>query len=160
MNAANACAKTVVGGDPTMTAKEDMFEEFELIQGVIERQADNSFKIKGWTVTLVVVALIFKTEDFHVIAAFLPLLGFWGLDAYFLQQEKQYRHLYNWVRENRPEDDSRMFDLDASRFEDDVGSVFRMMLSPTLLTFYGIIAGLLAVYTYIVFQVNGVSFLG
>lgn len=143
-----------------MASKEDMFEEFELIQNVIERQADNSFKIKGWTVTLVVVALIFKTEDFHVIAAFLPLLGFWGLDAYFLKQEKKYRCLYNWVREHRQDEDGHLFDLDASRFEDEVDGVLRTMLSPTLAVFYGIIGVLLVIYTYIVFQVNGVTFLG
>lgn len=143
-----------------MASKEDMFQEFKLIQNVIERQADNSFKIKGWTVTLVVVALIFRTEDFQVIAAFLPLIGFWGLDAYFLRQEKKYRKLYNWVRDNRPDDDSRLFDLDASRFEDEVASVSETMLTPSLLGFYGIIGVLLLIYTLAVIQFNGVSVLG
>lgn len=139
---------------------EAMLREFELIQEVIERQANNSFRIKGWTVTLVVVALIFRTNDFQLFGAFIPLIGFWGLDAYFLRQEKQYRLLYDWVRENRPETDDRRFDLDASRFESRVDGVFSTMASPTLLAFYGSIGVLLALYAYVVFQVNGGSVLG
>jgi hypothetical protein len=143
-----------------MEPEEAMFREFELIQDVIERQANNSFRIKGWTVTLVVVALIFRTNDFQLFGAFIPLIGFWGLDAYFLQQEKQYRMLYDWVRENRPENDDRRFDLDASRFEDCVRGVPGMMRSPTLLAFYGSIGVLLALYSIVVFSVNGGSVLG
>lgn len=139
---------------------EDMHREFELIQDIIERQANNSFKIKGWTVTLVVVAIIFRTRDFQLFGAFIPLLGFWGLDACFLRQEKMYRKLYEWVRKNRPESDEHKFDLDASRFEDKVNSVARTMGSPTLLWFYAPIAILLILYSAVVFYMNGGQVLG
>lgn len=139
---------------------EETLRELELIQGVIERQANNSFRIKGWTVTLVVVALIFRTNDFQLFGAFIPLVVFWGLDAYFLQQERQYRMLYDWVRENRTDTDDRRFDLDASRFEDRVDDIQGMMLSRTLLAFYGSIGVLLAIYAVVVFSMNGGSVLG
>lgn len=143
-----------------MASEEEMLREFELIQGIIERQAENSFRIKGWTVTLVVVAIIFRTNDFQLFGAFIPLIGFWGLDAYFLRQEKMYRRLYSWVRENRPDNDSRQFDLDASRFDDQIDRVPTTMFSRTLLTFYGTITILLAVYSVVVFTTNGGQILG
>lgn len=143
-----------------MAHKENMLKEFDLIQEVIKRQANNSFQIKGWTVTLIVVALIFRSSDFQLFGAFIPLLGFWGLDAYFLRQEKQYRLLYDWVREHRPETDEYLFDLDASRFEDEVKGVPKMMLSPSLLWFYGSIGIVLTLYSIVVFYVNGGMILG
>lgn len=138
-----------------MSEREDLLREFELIQRVIERQADNSFKIKGWTVTLIVVAIVFRTNDFQLIGAFVPLLAFWGLDAYFLRQEKMYRELYDWVRENRPENQDHSFDLDATRFEDEVEGLISTMRTPTLLWFYLPIAILLTLYTVFVFITNG-----
>lgn len=143
-----------------MSDEEDMIQEFELIQGIVDRQADNSFKIKGWTVALVVVATVFRSNDVQIFVAFIPLLGFWGLDAYFLRQEKMYRELYEWVRENRPETDSHRFDLDASRFEDEVPGIPSTMLSPTLRWFYGSIGVLLVLYSAIIFYMNGGQILG
>lgn len=74
--------------------KEYMIKEIELIQDIIKRMAFNSFMIKGWAVTLVVVTLLLKgTEKYQVLLAFIPLLVFWFLDAYFLWQERMYRKL-------------------------------------------------------------------
>ena len=49
-------------------------------------------------------------------AGVLPALIFWGLDAYYLQQERLYRALYDHVRKIDLEPDDR-FSLDASQFE-------------------------------------------
>ena len=76
-------------------------EELKLIQDIIKRMAFNSFMIKGWAVTLVVVTLLLKGDKFQVLIAFIPLGVFWFLDAYFLQQERLYRELYKWVVANR-----------------------------------------------------------
>lgn len=140
--------------------KEAMFKEFEFIQEIIERQAENSFRIKGWTVTLVVVAIVFRTSDFQLFGAFIPLIGFWGLDAYFLRQEKMYRRLYEWVRKNRPETEDRKFELDASRFKSDVDGIGKIMISPTMFWFYGSITLLLILYAAIIFSQNGGSIFG
>lgn len=137
-----------------MDSKEEMIEEFDFIQRVIERQANNSFKIKGWTVTLVVVALIFRSADIQLIAAYIPLIGFWGLDSYYLTQEKRYRALFDWVRNHREDTNDRYFDLDASDFKEEVPGVVRTMFTPTLLIFYGAIGLLLAIYIVFIFQIN------
>ena len=38
--------------------KEYMLKEIDIIQDIIKRMANNSFMIKGWAITLVVVTLI------------------------------------------------------------------------------------------------------
>ncbi|GAG34730.1 unnamed protein product [marine sediment metagenome] len=43
--------------------KEYMLKEIEIIQDTIKRMAFNSFMIKGWAITLVVVSLLLKGTD-------------------------------------------------------------------------------------------------
>ena len=72
----------------------------EMIQGVISRMASNSFALKGWAVTLVagIFALSSKDADkLYFLVAYIPIVVFWGLDAYYLLQERLYRALYNSV---------------------------------------------------------------
>ncbi len=124
-----------------------MIKEIELIQDIIKRMAFNSFMIKGWAITLVVVSLLIKSADKQQAwIAFIPLLVFWYLDAYFLWQERMYRKLYEWVIDHRLETDEKPFSLDAYRFRETVQSKFRIMFSETLLWFYGAIAVLILAY--------------
>src|SRR3989304_9033376 len=100
-------------------------EEIKIIQDIIKRMAFNSFMIKGWAVTLVLVTLLLKGNRYQVLIAFIPILVFWFLDAYFLQQEKLYRELYKWVVENRLKTSDYLFDMNAYRFKDAVQSRLR-----------------------------------
>jgi len=129
--------------------KEYMLKEIELIQDTIKRMAFNSFIIKGWAITLVVVALLLKGTNYQVWIAFIPLLVFWFLDAYFLWQERLYRKLYEWVVNNRLNTDEYLFDMNAYRFKDTVQSRIRIMFSITLGWFYGSIAILVIGYSII-----------
>ncbi|NVJ00836.1 hypothetical protein HV824_22335 [Myxococcus sp. AM009] len=68
----------------------------EILQGIITRMAQNSFTIKGWAVTVVAALLAFAnkaTERHFAILAFYPSVAFWGLDAYYLMLERQFRAL-------------------------------------------------------------------
>lgn len=143
-----------------MVSEESFHQELEQIQNIIDRQASNSFKIKGWTVTLVVVALLFRTNNFQLFAAFIPLIGFWYLDAYYLKQERKFRALYNWVRKNRPENEEHLFDMDPSRFDDEVSSTAKLMLTNAIVWFYGTVAGLLILYSAILILINGGTIFG
>ena len=81
---------------------ENYRKHLEIIQGVINRMASNSFSLKGWAVTLVVgiFTLVEKnTERMHFLTVYIPILMFWGLDSYYLLQEKLYRELYDNVRQ-------------------------------------------------------------
>ena len=125
--------------------KEYMLKEIDIIQDTIKRMASNSFMLKGWTVTLVVVTLLLKGNEYQMFIAIIPLFVFWYLDAYFLWQEKMYRELYNWVINNRMNTDEYLFDMNAYRFKDKVDSIHQIMVSLTLRLFYGSIAVILIV---------------
>ena len=134
--------------------KEYMLKEIDIIQDIIRRMAFNSFMIKGWAITLVVVALLLKGTEYQVWIAFIPLLVFWFLDAYFLWQERMYRKLYEWVINNRLKTDEYLFDMNAYRFKDEVQSRFRIMFSITLGWFYGSIAILIVIYSVFLFLIQ------
>jgi len=130
--------------------KEFMLKEIEIIQDIIKRMAFNSFVIKGWTITLVAVTLLLRGSEYQVLIAFIPILVFWFLDAYFLWQERLYRRLYNWVIKNRTNTDQYLFDMNAYRFKNEEQSRLKIMFSITLGWFYGSVFILTLIYaTYI-----------
>ncbi len=131
-------------------------KEIDLIQSCISRMAQNSFLIKGWalTVVTVVLALMEKNIDpiYLCLVLFIPLLAFWYLDAFFLQTEKMYRKMYEWILEARHKNDfSYLYDLNPHRFKEQVDSRPKVMLSITLRVFYGI--PLFLVMAIIIYQV-------
>ena len=136
--------------------KEYMLKEIDIIQDIIKRMALNSFMIKGWAITLVVVTLLLKGAEKHQVwLAFIPLLVFWFLDAYFLWQERMYRKLYKWVINNRLKTEEYLFDMDACRFKNEVQSIPRIMFSITLGWLYGSIAILVIIYALILLIMKG-----
>ena len=134
--------------------KEYLLKEVEVIQGIINRMAFNSFLIKGWTITLVVVALLLKGAKHQVWIAFIPLFVFWFLDAYFLWQERMYRKLYDWVTINRLKSEENLFNMNAYRFKDEVQTKIGIMFSITLGWFYGSIAVLIIIYSIFLYFVK------
>lgn len=111
----------------------------EMIQGVISRMASNSFALKGWAVTLVagIFALSSKDADkLYFLVAYIPIIVFWWLDAYYLLQERLYRALYNKVR-NLPENEIN-FDMDTSpsEFHTNKNTYLWCLFSKTILWFY------------------------
>ena len=88
-----------------------------MIQGVITRMASNSFALKGWAVTLVagIFALSAKGADWrYFLIAFVPVLVFWGLDSYYLRQERLFRALYDRVRQPEQYPNYFPFSMDTS----------------------------------------------
>ncbi|MCX7610736.1 MAG: hypothetical protein N2043_03995 [Ignavibacterium sp.] len=130
-------------------------EELKIIQDIIKRMAFNSFMIKGWAITLVVITLLLRGNKYQIFISFIPLLVFWFLDTYFLWQERMYRELYKWVIENRMKTDEFLFDMNAYRFKNKVDSKLKIMFSITLGWFYGCIFLLILIYTIILFSANG-----
>ncbi len=73
-------------------------KHLELIQAIINRLAQNSFFLKGWSVTLVAALFVLATTDSHhtfIWLAVFPAIMFWLLDGYFLWQERLFRCLYD-----------------------------------------------------------------
>ena len=116
--------------------------------------ARNSFLIKGWAITLVAVSLLLKGEKYHSFIAFIPLIIFWFLDSYFLQQERLFRKLYDWVIENRLKSDENLFSMNTSIFKSKVSSKFRIMFSITLGWFYGGIGILVIIYIILIYLIG------
>lgn len=80
---------------------ENKRNHLNMIQSAIQKMGNNSFALKGWAVTLVagIFALSSKDADkMYFLNAYVPILVFWGLDSYYLRQERLYRSLYNNVR--------------------------------------------------------------
>jgi hypothetical protein len=135
--------------------KDFMIKELEIIQGIINRMAYNSFIIKGWTITLVVATLLLKEDKYNTFIAFIPIVVFWFLDAYFLRLERLYRRLYNWVKDNRLKTQDFLFDLNYKRFEREEQSIPRIMFSITLVWFYGSLFGLTLIYAIFLLLIKG-----
>lgn len=84
-----------------MTPEELKLKHLELIQGVINRLAGNSFSMKGWSITLIAALMALaanNANERYAAIALLPALCFWGLDSYYLRQERLFRKLYDAVR--------------------------------------------------------------
>jgi len=127
--------------------KEILHKEIDLIQSCITRMANNSFLLKGWSITIiaVVLALADKAGNPALLSAILliPLLSFWYLDAFFLRTEKMYRKMYEWIIVNRPKKiNTYLYDLNPHRFSNDVDSKWKVMWSVTLRYFYGVPAAI------------------
>lgn len=130
-------------------SREYLLKEVDLVQEIIKRMANNSFLIKGWTITLVAATLLLRGKQIQIYISLIPLITFWFLDAYYLQQERLYRRLYDWIISNRLKTDDYLFNLDGNRFADQVHSRLRTMLSITLIIFYGLIAILILLYAIV-----------
>lgn len=71
-----------------------------MIQAVINRMANNSFLLKRWAVTFIagIFVLSGKDEDkLYFLITYIPVLVFWGLDFYYLLQERLYRFLWKML---------------------------------------------------------------
>ena len=99
--------------------RDDLPKHLELIQTVVERHARTSFVLKGWSVTIVAAVFLLAVRGadsaLAMATGLLPALIFWGLDAFYLRQERMYRALYDQVRKAEPDPGDR-FTLDARGF--------------------------------------------
>ena len=107
-------------------------KHLEMIQGVINRLATDSFRMKGWTVILVSALLVLLAREGRVEFTWIgivPVLVFWGLDGYFLRQERLFRDLYDHVRHLNEEDID--FSMNTGMFRQTwLGAMFSLTLIP------------------------------
>lgn len=114
-------------------------KHLELVQGVINRMASNSFMLKGWAVTLVagIFALAGKdTDKLYFLVSYVPVIVFWGLDAYYLLQERLYRSLYDRVRKTEEENIDFVLKATKKEFNSDQNCYCSCLCSKTEVLFY------------------------
>ena len=134
---------------------EILHKEIDLIQGIINRMANNSFLLKGWIISLIAVILALTKDtivatqlSYFNLLLLLPVVMFWYLDAFFLHKERCYIKLYNWVIINRSKTTEFAYNLNYRRFKKEVDSIFQVMFSKTLLPFYGLMVVALTALTF------------
>ena len=125
-----------------MDDKTQVVKHLELIQGVINRLAHDSFLVKGWSMTLLAAGVIFITRgevrsDCVILAFIVPVFGFWLLDAYFLQHERLFRELYNEIRREETTDFSMNLARHKGERKGQLKDFKRSVCSCTLNLFYG-----------------------
>lgn len=122
-------------------------KHLEMIQGVINRMGHNSFLLKGWSIVLVSALFALAAGDaemMFVYLAYLPATTLWGLDGYYLWQERLFRKLYDRARKMAEAEIG--FSMDTSVVRDQAKSWGNATLSVTVLLFHGtVIATITAV---------------
>ncbi|WP_431972348.1 hypothetical protein [Nocardia sp. bgisy134] len=74
-------------------------KHLEILQTIIARLSQQSFTVRGWSVTLVSVIFALLTAQAQyrselILPALAPAWIFWGLDGYYLSLERRYRRLF------------------------------------------------------------------
>ena len=116
-------------------------KHLEFIQGVINRLASDSFRMKGWCVVLVAALFVLLVREGRIEfagVALVPVLFFWGLDGYFLWQERLFRALYDHVRVLG--EDKIDFSMDVSALKKDRSRTWLNATFSRTMLFYGALA--------------------
>ena len=128
------------------TNSEDKRKHLEMIQGVINRMASNSFLFKGWSITIIAAISAFAAKDTSSALMIIPIVSgflFWAVDGYYLMLERAFRRLYDDVaKKSATKIDFRM---DVKNMGIGFKDWFRTILRPVLATFYGTVILMLLV---------------
>ena len=121
-----------------MNGTEKVVKHLEMTQAVINRLGRNSFLLKSWSMTILVAAMVLIAREnlqnsYFVLVLFLPIVGFWILDGYFLWQERLFRYVYDDIREQTDTD----FKMDLGKHKGKPkSSSLSAIFSVTLIIFY------------------------
>lgn len=111
---------------------EEKLKYLEFIQNVITRMNSNSFSIKTWMVTVLAafIALFANNpNEWYLLAAIIPTIIFWFMDARYLKMEKQYRRLYA----DAVLDKVVLFDMNANNYKE---CYFKILFNKTIAWIY------------------------
>ena len=132
---------------------ENKIKHLEFIQATITRMNQNSFQIKGWMITIISALLALYANSgntIYIFIAIVPAIVFWFLDAYYLQQERKFRGVYNDVAGLSSEDsrlEIRDFEMPIQKYQCGKYCYFNVLFSKTIFPLYGIvIVGLIIAY--------------
>lgn len=137
----------------------NLHKELDIIQDIIKRMANNSFIIKGWSLSLFAGMLVFTYNLFTkekasllILSFIVPIILFWFLDSYYLRQERLFRELYKWVIDNRVRDDfNNLFSMDTEIFKKKVQNIMRIAFSISEWPIYAIMIFIIVlIYIFLV----------
>lgn len=116
-------------------------KHLDLIQGVINRMASNSFVIKGWTVTLVSAIIFLADKNKNILAiliSLIPIIMFWILDTFFLRFEQAYRNLYSQISKDTSIKNPNEYEFNLKVNDKNI-SFWGVFFSKTFLPFYPVL---------------------
>lgn len=129
-----------IEGHPDDTGlEESAIKHLEFVQAVIGRLANNSFLMKGWALTVSAAFFGFSAKDVKpelALVGLVPVVFFWGLDAYFLSRERQFRRLYDAIRLKEPTVQPFSMDYRAPSDGGGTWSWWRALAARTVALFY------------------------
>ena len=124
-------------------------KHLEIMQGVIQRMADNSRSCKVWCVTLVSAILVLVAQTGkaeHALIALAPTVLFYVLDAYYLALERGFRRSYERFVGKLHEErltDSDLYNV-APTGSTPRGTLWAMFKSFSILPFYAVVVATVA----------------
>lgn len=115
----------------------------KIMQGVIERMAENSRACKIWCITLVSASLILVAmtdKPDYILVALVPIIMFLILDTYYLALERAFRGSYNTFVEELRNDNISSSDLYIVKPTGTIPNAFmHSLLSFSIYIFYTIL---------------------
>jgi hypothetical protein len=114
-------------------------KHLEMIQAVVTRLANEAALIRGLALTVAAAFFGFSVPSLNwriAAVGMLPVVAFWGLNAYYLRADRQFRKFYDRVRRGEP--NIEPFAMNAR--EEEVETGWQVAWSVTLRPFYGVIA--------------------
>lgn len=122
-----------------------------ILQNVISRMATNSSSCKTWCVSLVsaiLVVIVDKKMPDYAWIAFIPVLLFFLLDAYYLGQERAFRDVYTkFVKKlhTRTATDQDLFVIQPIQGFNVAKALVSACFSFSVYPFYGVLAGTIVI---------------
>ena len=101
--------------------KDLRLKEIDLLQGCITRMAQNSFIIKGWTLTIIVAVVALLPQKVSLSQpsirwiCMICIAAFFVLDSYNIFLERCYRVKYDWVVAYRSLSDFMFLDMSPKK---------------------------------------------
>ncbi len=130
----------MASGESPKDFTEAELKHLEFIQGVIARLANNSFLLKGWSITLVAAILAMTVQDpgiYTMLLALFPAVVFWGLDAFYLAQERYFREMHKDARVGK----IKVLSMDPYSYDKGFRGWFRSVRSRSVFPFHVVIIG-------------------
>ena len=135
---------------------ESRMRHLEMIQRVVDRLAGNCFALKGWSVAVVSALFVLaakETNEGYAALALFPALCFWGLNAYYLRQERLFRALHKQVAKGLAGQNDEvtipLFSLDTTPVAQSADGWLPTLLAPTVLWIHlPIVTAVIAVTVY------------
>jgi hypothetical protein len=139
---------------------DDKRKHLDYLQAIITRMNSNSFQLKNFSVVIISAMFVLFAATPKALFLFLtgfPLLIFWFLDAFYLQQERKFRALYNDVAGLTCQYAIKTYEMSTKEYKGNGYSFGECFFSKTILLFYGSLLVVVAAITVILLFVINIS---